>query len=253
MTIRNCLCVYSFDKVYIQFADFAESMFKLCDQINLKPNLFGTEINGKSSKLLKKESSFRSRLKNHKNIEFSNIEILTSDESDAYSSRNWRVFIDATNKESRNSSSIFIGIPDSHFGYNLENLNLMLSDINRVMEIQYGFYFQREIKYLPEFYSWGIGSGNTSSEESEKINKWSFPEDELKFGRIREVFPYSVLSEKHLQFKIGKSNFKDWIHNSKKHGNLLPFSKGVWIWEVKPENIPSITKELEKYDFLVCT
>jgi hypothetical protein len=253
MSIRNCLCVYSFDKNTIQFADFAESMFKLCYQINLKSNLFGTEINGKSSRLLKKETTFRSRLKAHNNSEFDVIEFYVSDQNDTYSTVKWRVYVAASNREWRNYSNIFIGIPDSNFEYNFENLKYILSDISQVMEIQYGFYFQREIKYSPEFFSWGTGSGNISSEESERINKWSFPQDEFKLGRIREVFPYNILSAKHLDYRIAKATFKEWIQSSKNHGNLLPFSKGVWIWEVKPENIPSISKDLEKYDFLVCT
>ena len=83
-------------------------------------------------------------------------------------------------------------------------------------------------------------------------NHYKFSEGNYKPGDFRDIYPINVLSQPHMDHKIDRISFSDWIVDSPHRGHLDRISSHNWIWNVKEEHIPQVREEMRPTGHVIC-
>lgn len=125
---------------------------------------------------------------------------------------------------------------------------------------KYGIAYQREYLKGPYWYALGVigtaGKIEIPKSESELISKWRIEyrhsDGDYYTGLLRDVYPYNLLTEAHLQQKVNGANLEQWINKTPQHGTLDRITDQHWLWSVPSDYIPVIQKELYPSGLLLC-
>lgn len=126
------------------------------------------------------------------------------------------------------------------------------------LEPSYGYGYQREFKFGPSFYPFGVLVGIDSfSEEANQITKWgneyNYSDGNYKTGMLRDIYPINFLSKTHLSQKVGGTTLQNWIESTPQHGELQSLiEEQFWSWWVHEGKIPVVREELRPTGLLVC-
>lgn len=134
-------------------------------------------------------------------------------------------------------------------------LETLAKDLYLYLEPTYGYGYQRNFRYNPSFYPFGMTGGTTPRGEEGKIEKWQieyFNDGSYKTGILRDIYPTNFLTEPHLIQKLGNQTLRSWIESTDNHGKLHPLNDQLWAWHVPDERIPSIREELRNTRILLC-
>ena len=69
-------------------------------------------------------------------------------------------------------------------------------------------------------------------------------------NRLRDVYPFNVLSDLHMQNKIGHLSLSDWIVKGR-HGTIERERTGLWLWTVPPAQITLVRDALSSAGVLL--
>lgn len=59
-------------------------------------------------------------------------------------------------------------------------------------------------------------------------------------GLLRLVYPYNIITDKHLEMKVQNISLHDWISSENTKGDLTKINNNLWAWIVKEEYLESV-------------
>ena len=147
-------------------------------------------------------------------------------------------------------SAGLLGMLDAEFRF----LDLLRSSLDRIRPI-YGIGFVQRRDQGPDFYTVGVSFGTDEGatvgpeyEEDVATGRWADGMDEAVYeqGILRDVYPYSLLTARHLRRDIDGRPLWAWIQEKPQRGQLAPFGDGgdYTLWTVGPENLASTRRQL---------
>ena len=146
-------------------------------------------------------------------------------------------------------------LEESFFRKN-ENLLLKLSQqLNTIHDCDFGFIQRFLFKQKPECYNHGTIGNDWSEADEEKIWSWSMnynrSDGQYKPGDLRDVYPYNIISELHLNRDVHGQTLESWIKSDPSHGTLEKISDTHWLWTVEDQHIPKAQEVLSSAHLLV--
>ena len=151
-----------------------------------------------------------------------------------------------------------------YVGYNRATLSLifdfkLIENIDKMLELfipyvkNFDFSFIKgfSAKEYPEYYNMGIIGGEWSTREEEKIWSWSLHYPHYEIGNLRDVYPYNIISDLHLNRDVHGQTLESWIKSDPSHGTLEKISDTHWLWTVEDQHIPKAQEVLSSAHLLV--
>lgn len=136
------------------------------------------------------------------------------------------------------------------------NIRTIVNQLIEYLKPKYGYAFQREFALGPQYYPAGVIYGKEHFEEEKKqISKWSkhyFINKKYETGQYRDIYPYNIICEKHLEQEVGGKKLTDWIAGDPRHGALTQLKENLWVWNISEENIPLVREALRPTGQVIC-
>lgn len=124
-----------------------------------------------------------------------------------------------------------------------------------IANFDFGFINYMDQKKLPEYYNIGISDSDLSRNEKDKIRSWNLnfnlEDGQYKPGDLRDVYPYNIISELHLNRNVHGQTLESWIKSDPSHGTLEKISDTHWLWTVEDQHIPKAQEVLSSAHLLV--
>ena len=80
--------------------------------------------------------------------------------------------------------------------------------------------------------------------------KKSFEEGRHVIDFLKEIYPFQIISIKHLGYKVGNQTLMEWINSTDKYGVLTEFCEERWLWEIPKEQLPFVRQALIENNLL---
>jgi hypothetical protein len=147
---------------------------------------------------------------------------------------------------------------DQIIKFGKEYLETLAKNLYAYFEPAYGYGYQREFRYGPTFYPFGVLSGiDAFSEEAKQITQWSIQygrsDGSYKTGMFRDIYPINFLSKSHLTQKVGNTTLQNWIESSPQHGDLHALvNDKLWSWWIPEDKIAAVREELKPTGLIIC-
>jgi hypothetical protein len=147
-------------------------------------------------------------------------------------------------------------ILDESFFRRDEKLLLKLSqEISKIYGYDFGFIQHFPFKQKPECYNHGTIGNDWSEIDEEKIWSWSMnynrPDGQYKPGDLRDIYPYNIISDLHLNRDVHGQTLESWIKSDQTHGTLEKISDTHWLWSIDDQHIPHAQEVLSSANLLV--
>ena len=211
---------------------------KLSDFFSINP--VGISYTGKN-KIHKFTEKKMSLIKNEKNLK----DIVVLFGGDPGVNNDWNIFLEIFNS----TLSIII---DKKFTSDIkENLFDFISIIEIENNFDMGFVQFFPSKKIPEYFNHGTIGGNWSPLEEEKIWSWSMHYPNYEVGNLRDVYPYNIISDLHLNRDVHGQTLESWIKSDRRHGALEKLTQTHWLWTIEDEHIPDAQDVLSRANLLV--
>lgn len=147
--------------------------------------------------------------------------------------------------------------------FSYDFLEKLLKDLSRFCLLHYGIGFLREYKYGPDSYVLGVSEGLKMAyqnpehgEESERIHNWlkqyRYASGTYKTGDLRDVYPFNVLCQVHLDREVNGQRFEEWVTASPERGQLKKVTDTLWTWWVEADHIPAVREALAPSGMILC-
>lgn len=118
-------------------------------------------------------------------------------------------------------------------------------------------------KYGPDSYVLGVSEGLKMAyqnpehgEESERIHNWlkqyRYASGTYKTGDLRDVYPFNVLCQVHLDREVNGQRFEEWVTASPERGQLKKVTDTLWTWWVEADHIPAVREALAPSGMILC-
>jgi hypothetical protein len=124
----------------------------------------------------------------------------------------------------------------------------------------YGYAYQREVEKGPYLYAYGLAGGlgysDVDQSERRQIGKWMnapvFLRERGEYfsDHLRDVYPYSVLSEVHLRQRVQGRDLRTCI-SQPGWGTLEVLTSDLWLWSVRHDEQASIRQVLMDSGLLI--
>lgn len=255
--ITNAVGLYGYNKSEPCNETFKTFYYKALDilsSINLEPTYIGVDGTGYSEELLKyKGGRSKSKLVSS---DFSNITGLTlcvnpagsdSPAFDTFAELHLGYF------SHLNEVILYFTIDNAFINFFDSTFEEVISSLLGIYEFDFGFALQDKKINTPSIHIIGADNGRLNKDEELALRKWysSSPEDRLE--RIRDVYPYNILSKNQLSFKQKNGfNLKEYI--TEKSGMELVAIKDddLYLWKIKDLTLmKNITNDLKGYEALI--
>lgn len=132
----------------------------------------------------------------------------------------------------------------------------LLRDILPVYDYQYGISYIRDREFGPVLYAFGMSAGLGYDAESlakgDQISQWFHRKNELRSGKIRDVYPINILSEHQRAYILNSQTLESWIKTKGSRGRIELFDAKRALWTIDPADIQNVRKELAKSGILIC-
>lgn len=156
----------------------------------------------------------------------------------------------AANLSSGNSSCV-IGVSSSISGLPGESLLAISRKVAGHLRPTYGIGFRRSMRLGPTLYAVGMVMGlqpwGNDRPEGDAIDAWrlvGIKERVYDQGALRDIYPWNFLTASQLDRKVAGVRLEDWIRGGKRRGTLQEFTPGVYLWDVRDDDISSIRATL---------
>lgn len=130
-------------------------------------------------------------------------------------------------------------------------------DLSVFLEPTYGYGYQREFKYGPSLYPFGVIAGlEYGMPERKYITEWGNAYDCLdgryRTGDLRDIYPLNFLSSPHLERDVYGQSLKEWIASSPAHGEVKSLNNSLWSWFIQDDQISLVREALRGTGILLC-
>jgi hypothetical protein len=126
----------------------------------------------------------------------------------------------------------------------------LLQSLIETLKPSYGIGYLRELRKGPILYALGIGQGReieeysgAAYEEGVRHSHWGgagMQKEIYREGVIRDIYPWNLLNNKHLDFPIDGIPFRQWIQGDRNRGSLTALTDECWLWEISEAAISGI-------------
>lgn len=163
---------------------------------------------------------------------------------------------------SEEDRTTYLCFDEETISFSYEILEKLLIDLCKFCSPTYGIGFEREKQYGPDYYARGMSHGlklayenPEHGREKERIYKWldAYRGGEgYQTGDLRDIYPFNVLSQAHLDRVINWHRFHDWIQATPGRGQLKQISETLWTWWIESEKIPAVREALAPSGMILC-
>lgn len=109
----------------------------------------------------------------------------------------------------------------------------------------FGFALSQPTEKKPEFYVLGLDDGNLTTEEQERLNKWHGSPPEIRLQKIRDVYPFNVVSDAQLKAQISVSKtLEDIIREDCSSSLSYVEDSQLWLWKVQADGLSRLREKL---------
>lgn len=157
---------------------------------------------------------------------------------------------------------IYLCFDEEVMCFSYEILEKLLLDLCQYCSPKYGIGFERERKYGPGPYAHGMPQGLKYDYENpehgkqrQQIYKWVDVyrrKDGYHTGDFRDIYPFNVLSQPHLDRIVDGQRFQDWVQASADRGTLKQVSDALWTWWIEDDKIPAVRDALAPSGMILC-
>jgi len=116
----------------------------------------------------------------------------------------------------------------------------------------FGYGFSEQVEKQPEFHVLGLDGGKLTADEQIQLNAWygSLPADRLE--RLRGVYPYNFVSERHLANVVkGDVTLRQFIEGHE-HMSLTQLNaNGLYLWRIEGSSVAHVRAELRESTALI--
>jgi hypothetical protein len=158
-----------------------------------------------------------------------------------------------------NKTTLFFALPRGVTQEFAPHITLLKSLARADMVPHYGFGYVREYG-CPDYFA--VGYAYTHGKKALDRSKWirrvasthDGTDDRPQFAEpprqvcslLLDVFPLNVLTDIHLQHKLGKQSFKEWIVENTGPASLTEIEPRCFSWFVPPARTASLTTQLRR-------
>lgn len=150
--------------------------------------------------------------------------------------------------------------PDTQQPFHKGVISSYLTHLLSFGDFKYGICYQRPYNMGPADYAGGVistsGRIELSKQDRKKISTWSheytFDDGSYRTGLLRDVYPFNILIDTHLNEKVGTQTLKEWIDLDPTHGTLDKLTDTHWLWSIDPVHIPAAQEALQEAGLLLC-
>ena len=248
----NCIALYDYSPDHCDLKGWFEYMEKWAEDIGTPWESLGSNL---SRKLMLYKNGKKKIEKSDYNKDL-NIE-LYGGVSEPGTHLNWKTCSSFFMEEDGLRHSLKLCFPENSKIFNKENLATVLNSLLSFGDFKYGICYQRPYNMGPSLYIGGsLGGINLSLQERDQIGKWKneycFDDGNYRTGLLRDVYPFNIFVQTHLNEKVGKQTLEQWINNDPRHGVLEKITDNHWLWSIAPENIPAAQETLQEAGLLLC-
>ena len=114
----------------------------------------------------------------------------------------------------------------------------------------FGLAFADRVERQPDFHVLGLDNGKLGADEQTALNAWYMAQPEVKFTKLRGVYPLMLLNEQQRKQPCGSGKtLGEYIEaqsaqSTEQRGKLL-------LWRIPPEDIEGVRAELSQGDALI--
>lgn len=247
----SCIALYDFDIQQFKLEDWTDYGERWMEQYDYPPNTMGLPHSGKYLRY----NNGKRRLEKEK-YQVENIDFYAGGE--AGTDYAWKLVA----YFSKDHRTTYLCFDEDVETFSREVLEELLMNLCQFCSPKYGIGFQREKKYGPGAYVRGISHGlklayedAEHGKEDNRITKWLDVyrgREGYKTGDLRDIYPFNVLSQPHLDRIVNGHRFQDWVQASSERGTLKQVSDTLWTWWVEPDKIPAVREALAPSGMILC-
>lgn len=150
---------------------------------------------------------------------------------------------------------------ENQHSFNPAHIIQLISELIEYVNPRYGYAYQRDFSLAPYCYNMGMIAGLPTGEGFEykrwQIAEWSRRygsnnKNKYETGQFRDIYPYNIICEKHLDLVVEGKKLAAWIASDPLHGTLTQLNENLWIWHVSEENIPMVREVLRPTGQVIC-
>lgn len=247
----GCIALYDFDITQFKLKDWVQWGEQWMTTNGYPPNTMGLPHSGKflrfnnGKKKLEKEQ-----------YKVSNIDFYAGGEPGTDYAWKFAAYF------AEDMKTTYICFGEDILSFNYEFLEQLLIRFCQFCSPRYGIGYLREKKYGPHYYAEGMSHGlklaylnEEHGKQREQINKWLNVyrgNEGYKTGDLRDIYPFNVLSQPHLDRIINGSRFEDWVKATPERGQLKQISDTLWTWWVESDKIPAVREALAPSGMILC-
>jgi hypothetical protein len=151
--------------------------------------------------------------------------------------------------------TLFFALPGGLTQQFVPHITLLKSLAQIGIVPQYGFGYMREYG-SPDYLAAGRAHEHKTRSigQADKGNQVEYAEADRHARRlIPDVFPLNVLSDSHMQRKLGGTSFKEWILQNTGLTSLTQIGPGCFTWFVPPSRTAALSAQLNEFDAIIST
>ena len=145
---------------------------------------------------------------------------------------------------------------NNEYKFTQEHVNELMRGLLHFVKPRYGYVYQKDFSLGPVYYNVGMIYGNKHTDTEETlINKWFYyygVDQKYQTGQYRDIYPYNIICEKHLEQEVEGKKLADWISGDPRYGTLTQLKENLWIWHVFEENISIVREALRPTGQVIC-
>lgn len=130
-----------------------------------------------------------------------------------------------------------------------------ITQVNKYFKSQYGYVFSGRLdKYFNTFIFGDTESSKyvegTTKTNRDDLMQWRFNCEKLADGYFRDIFPINIVSNKHIENKIGNKSIKEIIIENKL-GQLEHIIDDIFYWNLDDKQLKQAREILYKTDYVI--
>ena len=250
----GCIALYDFDISHFKLKEWVEYGEEWMTGLGYPSNTMGLPHSGKF--LLYKNGKRRLEKENYAEIK-KYVHFYGGGE--AGTNYGWKISTCYHGEE----KTLHLCFDEETMTFSYDFLEKLLKDLGQFCSPHYGIGFLREKKYGPDYYALGYSHGLKMAyqnpehgKESERIYCWRTkyhrPSGTYQTGDLRDVYPFNVLCQAHLDRDVNGQRFEEWVKASPERGQLKQVTDSLWTWWVEADHIPAVREALAPSGMILC-
>ncbi|MGA7614917.1 MAG: hypothetical protein WBX15_07025 [Thermoanaerobaculia bacterium] len=153
---------------------------------------------------------------------------------------------------SKRLDCVALSVRRSVVSFDADEWRAIVGDLVTLVRPWYGIAYERPAHLGPVMFAIGISQGLGFASEDLKaaseISRWGstgLREKVYMKGLLRDVYRWNILSEVHLNSRVGGMALDEWIKNGQgTRGAVDVLADGRWLWRVPPEGLDAMRRAL---------